>query len=138
MNLNRFLPNSLPTTLCVTSGRAEFTDDCISEWTCGGGGQVITTWSHSRSERKGRVEFTDDCISEWTCGGRAEFTDDCISEWTCGGRVEFTDDCISEWTCGGRVEFTDAASQNGHVEVVDKLLQHGATVDLQKRTGGVH
>ncbi|CAI7995629.1 hypothetical protein GBAR_LOCUS1722 [Geodia barretti] len=23
-----------------------------------------------------------------------------------------------------------AASQNGHVEVVDKLLQHGATVDL--------
>ena len=22
------------------------------------------------------------------------------------------------------------ASQNGHVEVVDKLLQHGATVDL--------
>ena len=25
-----------------------------------------------------------------------------------------------------------AASRNGHVEVVDKLLQHGATVDLQK------
>ena len=24
-----------------------------------------------------------------------------------------------------------AASQNGHVEVVDKLLQHGATVDLK-------
>ena len=24
------------------------------------------------------------------------------------------------------------ASQNGHVEVVDKLLQHGARVDLQK------
>ena len=23
------------------------------------------------------------------------------------------------------------ASQNGHVEVVDKLLHHGATVDLQ-------
>ena len=23
------------------------------------------------------------------------------------------------------------ASHNGHVEVVDKLLQHGATVDLQ-------
>ena len=23
------------------------------------------------------------------------------------------------------------ASQNGHVEVVDKLLQHGAIVDLQ-------
>ena len=53
LNLNRFLPNSLPTTLCVTSGRVEFTDDCISEWTCGGGGQVITTWSHSRSEKRG-------------------------------------------------------------------------------------
>ena len=26
-----------------------------------------------------------------------------------------------------------AASQHGHVEVVDKLLQHGATVDLQKK-----
>ena len=26
-----------------------------------------------------------------------------------------------------------AASQNGHVEVVDKLLQHGATVDLQTK-----
>ena len=25
-----------------------------------------------------------------------------------------------------------AASLKGHVEVVDKLLQHGATVDLQK------
>ena len=25
------------------------------------------------------------------------------------------------------------ASQNGHVEVVDKLLQHGATVDLQDK-----
>ena len=25
-----------------------------------------------------------------------------------------------------------AASQEGHVEAVDKLLQHGATVDLQK------
>ena len=24
------------------------------------------------------------------------------------------------------------ASQNGHVEVVDKLLQHGATVDLKE------
>ena len=24
------------------------------------------------------------------------------------------------------------ASQSGHVEVVNKLLQHGATVDLQK------
>ena len=24
------------------------------------------------------------------------------------------------------------ASRDGHVEVVDKLLQHGATVDLQK------
>ena len=26
-----------------------------------------------------------------------------------------------------------AASVNGHVEVVDKLLQHGATVDLQSK-----
>ena len=26
-----------------------------------------------------------------------------------------------------------AASQNGHVEVVDKLLQHGADLDLQKK-----
>ena len=26
-----------------------------------------------------------------------------------------------------------AASQEGHVEVVDKLLQHGATVDLQHK-----
>ena len=25
------------------------------------------------------------------------------------------------------------ASQNGHVEVVDKLVQHGATVDLQTK-----
>ena len=25
------------------------------------------------------------------------------------------------------------ASQNGHVEVVDKLLQHGATVDLKNK-----
>ena len=25
------------------------------------------------------------------------------------------------------------ASQNGHVEVVDKLLHHGATVDLQNK-----
>ena len=24
------------------------------------------------------------------------------------------------------------ASENGHVEVMDKLLQHGATVDLQE------
>ena len=27
------------------------------------------------------------------------------------------------------------ASQNGHVEVVDKLLQHGARVDLQDEVG---
>ena len=26
-----------------------------------------------------------------------------------------------------------AASLNGHVEVVDKLLQHGATVDLESK-----
>ena len=28
-----------------------------------------------------------------------------------------------------------AASQNGHVEVVDNLLQHGATVDLLMEVG---
>ena len=27
------------------------------------------------------------------------------------------------------------ASQKGHVEVVDKLLQHGARVDLQEEVG---
>ena len=27
------------------------------------------------------------------------------------------------------------ASHNGHVEVVDKLLQHGARVDLQNEVG---
>ena len=30
-----------------------------------------------------------------------------------------------------------AASVNGHVEVVDKLLQHGATVDLQDKVSNV-
>ncbi|CAI8034156.1 hypothetical protein GBAR_LOCUS19264, partial [Geodia barretti] len=45
---------------------AEFTDVCISEWTCGGGGQVITTWSHSRPANSEWVEFTDGCILEWT------------------------------------------------------------------------
>ena len=29
------------------------------------------------------------------------------------------------------------ASQNGHVEVVDKLLQHGAKADLQEKVSGV-
>ena len=27
------------------------------------------------------------------------------------------------------------ASRNGHVDVVDKLLQHGASVDLQNEVG---
>ena len=31
-----------------------------------------------------------------------------------------------------------AASQNGHVEVVDKLLQHGAKADLQKKVSGIY
>ena len=31
-----------------------------------------------------------------------------------------------------------AASQNGHVEVVDKLLQHGAKVDLQEKVSGMY
>ena len=30
-----------------------------------------------------------------------------------------------------------AASQNGHVEVVDKLLQHGAKADLQEKVSGI-
>ena len=30
------------------------------------------------------------------------------------------------------------ASQNGHVEVVDKLLQHGATVDLKDQVITTH
>ena len=30
-----------------------------------------------------------------------------------------------------------AASLNGHVEVVDKLLQHGAKVDLQEKVSGM-
>ena len=29
------------------------------------------------------------------------------------------------------------ASQNGHIEVVDKLLQHGAKADLQEKVSGV-
>ena len=29
------------------------------------------------------------------------------------------------------------ASQNGHVEVVDKLVQHGARVDLQENVNNV-
>ena len=28
-------------------------------------------------------------------------------------------------------------SQNGHIEVVDKLLRHGASVDLQKKVSGM-
>ena len=48
LNQNCFLQNSLPTTLCVMAGWVELTDVCISGGTCGGGGQVITTWSHSR------------------------------------------------------------------------------------------
>ena len=30
------------------------------------------------------------------------------------------------------------ASQNGHVEVVDRLIQHGATVDLQDEVRAPH
>ena len=30
------------------------------------------------------------------------------------------------------------ASGNGHVEVVDKLLQHGARVDLQKEVSFIY
>ena len=31
-----------------------------------------------------------------------------------------------------------AASRNGYVEVVDKLLQHGAKADLQEKVSGVY
>ena len=41
--------------LCVLSGWGKFTDIGISEWTCGGGGQVITTWSHSRPAECGTL-----------------------------------------------------------------------------------
>ena len=30
------------------------------------------------------------------------------------------------------------ASQNGHIEVVDKLLQHGAKADLQEKVSRVY
>jgi hypothetical protein len=42
----------------VMSGWEEFTDGCISEWTCGCSGQVITAWSHSRSSTSGQVITT--------------------------------------------------------------------------------
>ena len=62
-----FWPNSLPTTLCVTSEWVEFTDGCIFEWTFGGGGQVITTWSQSRSatRRNEHISFTDYLVVGW-------------------------------------------------------------------------
>ena len=41
-------------TLCVMSEWMEFTDGCISGGTSGGGGQVITTWSHSRPAKRGK------------------------------------------------------------------------------------
>ena len=31
----------------------EFTDGGISEWACGGGRQVITSWSHNRPTEQG-------------------------------------------------------------------------------------
>ena len=37
----------------------------------------------------------------------------------------------------GRVSSLMVASRNGHVEVVVKLLQHGATVDLQDKVSNV-
>ena len=39
--------------LLHVSGWRDFTDDSISEWTCGGGGQVDTTWSHRRPAETG-------------------------------------------------------------------------------------
>ena len=35
-----------------------FTDVCISQWTCGGGGQVVSTWSQSRPTDCGRTIMT--------------------------------------------------------------------------------
>ena len=39
------------------SGWVEFTDGGISEWTCGGGGQVITTWSHGGPAESGTLQY---------------------------------------------------------------------------------
>ena len=38
---------------CIMLGWVEFTDGGISEWACGGGRQVITSWSHSRPTEQG-------------------------------------------------------------------------------------
>ena len=49
----------------------EFTDVGISEWACGGGRQVITSWSHSRPTEQGvtliqRIQYinliSDNCM----------------------------------------------------------------------------
>ena len=42
---------------------------------------------------------------------------------------------ISHFTIQNGVTSLMLASQNGHVEVVEKLLQHGARVDLQNEVG---
>ena len=49
--------------LCVLSEWGKFTDVGISQWTCGGGGQVITTRSHSRPATSGNYDHTHLCIS---------------------------------------------------------------------------
>ena len=68
----RSLLNTLPVVYCdivklvhehvivlsiVISGSTEFTDLFILERTCGGGGQVITIWSHSRPSEYGKISI---------------------------------------------------------------------------------
>ena len=43
------------------SGWMDFADDGFSEWTCGGGEQVDTTWSHCRPAERGN-ECTVWCL----------------------------------------------------------------------------
>ena len=38
---------------CTMLEWVELTDEGISEWACGGGRQVITSWSHSRPTEQG-------------------------------------------------------------------------------------
>ena len=48
--------------LLHVSGWMDFTDDSISEWTCGGGGQVDTTWSHRRPAETGKMRALVLCV----------------------------------------------------------------------------
>ena len=46
---------------CIVLGWVELTDGGISQWACGDGRQVITTWSHSRPTEQG---MTNTVISD--------------------------------------------------------------------------